>query len=84
MENLILFSLIGLIINGIVSNIVGNAGKRKDVGYNISFWVSFLLSPIIGLLLVIASTPITEEEIERREKTNKPWYDIFMEKPKKD
>jgi|LakMenE01Jun11ns_1017448.scaffolds.fasta_scaffold8479337_1 hypothetical protein len=84
MENLILLSVIGLVINGIISNIVGNTGKRKDVGYNKSFWVSFFLSPIIGLLLVIASTPITEEEIERREKTNKPWYDIFMEKSKKD
>ena len=83
MENMILIIVLGLVINGVIANIVGNVGKTKDIGYNTAFWVTFLLSPIIGLLLVIASTPITTEEVKLREEKNKPWYDIFMEKPAK-
>ncbi len=61
--------LIAIVLNGIISNIIGNVGKTKQIGYSTSFWVSFLFSPLIGLLLVIASNPLTKEEIEE---LNKP------------
>ena len=66
----ILFITVGLIINGIVANIIGNLGKEKKIGYWTSFWVSFLLTPILGVLLVIASRPITEIEKEENKKLN--------------
>jgi cytosine/uracil/thiamine/allantoin permease len=61
MENLILV-IVGLIINGIIANLIGNLGNEKKIGYKTSFCVSFLLSPIIGLLMVIASVPLLEGE----------------------
>lgn len=61
---LLLGIILGLIINGVIAHIVGNVGKDKKIGYSTSFWVSFLLSPLIGLLLVIASVPLSEREIE--------------------
>jgi cytosine/uracil/thiamine/allantoin permease len=61
MENLILV-IVGLIINGIIANLIGNLGSEKKIGYKTSFCVSFLLSPIIGLLMVIASVPLLEGE----------------------
>ncbi len=61
--------IVGLVINGIVANIIGKIGKDKKIGYGTSFWVSFLLTPILGILMVIASQPITEKE--KREKEEK-------------
>lgn len=54
----LLIVILGLVINGLIAHIIGNVGKDKKVGYSTTFWISFLLSPIIGLLLVIASLPI--------------------------
>jgi len=47
--------IITLFTNLILSHIVGNLGKEKKIGYNTSFLVSFFFSPLIGLLMVIAS-----------------------------
>jgi hypothetical protein len=58
---LVLLVLVGLVINGVVAHLVGNLGKEKKIGYQTSFLVSFLLSPIIGILMVIAS-PVSDEE----------------------
>jgi len=44
-----------------------------------AFWVSFLLSPIIGLLLVIASNPLTPEQIEENKQPQ-----TIVEEPKED
>jgi MFS family permease len=54
----LLIVILGLVINGVIAHIIGNVGKDKKIGYSTTFWISFLLSPIIGLLLVIASLPI--------------------------
>ena len=54
------------------ANIVGKVGKTKEIGYNTAFFVSFLLSPIIGLLLVIASNPLTPEQIAEQNKPKVP------------
>ena len=57
-----IFIIIGLVLNGILAHIIGNVAKDRKIGYNTAFLVSFLLSPLIGLLLVIASVPLTEAE----------------------
>lgn len=64
--------IFALIINAIIANIVGKVGKTKEIGYNTAFFVSFLLSPIIGLLLVIASNPLTPEQIAEQNKPKAP------------
>ena len=60
-----IFIIIGLVLNGILAHIIGNVAKDRKIGYNTAFLVSFLLSPLIGLLLVIASVPLTEAERDR-------------------
>jgi len=59
-----LLIIICLVINIILSNIIGKLGKEKKIGFNTAFCVSFFLSPIIGVLIVIASTPLTKEDRE--------------------
>jgi hypothetical protein len=68
---LVLLVLVGLVINGVVAHIVGNLGKEKKIGYATSFLVSFLLSPIIGILMVIASVP-NMDVIKDTEDSTKP------------
>ena len=70
METLII--IVALAINTIIANIVGKVGKTKEIGYNTAFFVSFLLSPLIGLLLVIASNPLTPEQIAEQNKPKEP------------
>jgi hypothetical protein len=65
------FVVVGLVINLIISTQVAKLGSEKKIGYNSAFWLSFFFSPIIGLLMVIASVPKTEEEKENEEKTIK-------------
>jgi hypothetical protein len=63
---MLLLVFLGLIVNGIISHLIGNLGKEKKIGYSTSFWVSFLFSPIIGILMVIGSVPKPQEEIETK------------------
>ena len=58
---MIVFALVMFIVNLLVSIQIGKLGKEKKIGYNTAFWLSFLLTPIIGLLAVIASIPKKEE-----------------------
>ena len=67
---LVLGIILVLVINGVIAHIIGNVGRDKKVGYSTAFWVSFLLSPLIGLLLVIASVPSEKNEIEDNKKVN--------------
>lgn len=64
--------IVALIINAIIANIVGKVGKTKEIGYNTAFFVSFLFSPLLGLLLVIASNPLTPEQIAEQNKPKEP------------
>lgn len=62
---LFIFVILGIVVNVIISNIIGNLGKEKKIGYSTSFWVSFLLSPIIGILMVIASVPLSDQDKDK-------------------
>lgn len=82
-----------IIINVIIANVIGKIGNDKKIGYTTSFCVSFLLSPIVGLLLVIASIPLTDEEKKNQQRvgeklTNDDFYGnqnvtLFSKNPKK-
>ena len=39
--------------------IIGGLGKNKNVGFAGAFFISFFFSPLIGLIVVLASSPIS-------------------------
>jgi len=57
-----------VILNTFLSHLVATTAEKKDIGYNTVFWVSFLFSSLIGLLLSIAS-PNNPEKISNK------WHD---------
>lgn len=59
---MLLIILIVLIANAILSHVIAKQGEDRKIGYTNSFLVSFVFSPLIGLLLVIASKELTNEE----------------------
>jgi MFS family permease len=48
-------------ISGIIAHFIGKIGVDRKIGYSGAFWFSFLLGPLIGILVVIASPKLTEE-----------------------
>jgi hypothetical protein len=50
--------IIALAINGLLSHFVAETARTKQLGYGTAFFVSFFFSPIIGVLLSIASPQI--------------------------
>lgn len=71
---IILGIILGIILNTILSHLVAKTGEKKDVGYNTVFWVSFLFSPLIGLLLSIASPNNPEKVSNRWYRNINRWY----------
>ena len=55
---------IALIINAIISAVVASAAKSRQIGSTSAFWISFLLTPILGMFMVAMSPQLTSEEIE--------------------
>lgn len=77
---------VSLIINGVLSHVVAGTAREKKIGYSTTFWVSFLLSPLFGLLLSIASPVDTTPKVVEVEKPKvKKVIDIsspdYVEKP---
>ena len=46
---------ISIILNVLIARIIAKSAAHKKVGYWTVFFVSFFFTPLIGLLLVIAS-----------------------------
>jgi hypothetical protein len=68
----------GLIIFWIVlSLIVATFGSEKKIGYWGVFWCSLLLSPIVGIIVIILSPSIIENQTEKHK------WKAFVEKGKK-
>lgn len=42
-----------------IANIIGKLGSEREIGYSTPFWISLLFTPLIGILIVIASRPLT-------------------------
>ena len=50
----VLVFLIGIVLIAI-SCVVGSFGQKRQIGFWGAFWASFLLSPLMGMLFVLAS-----------------------------
>lgn len=58
--------IVALIINLLLSIEVSKVAQTREIGKDTAFWISFLFSPIMGLLFVLASRPLTDEQIAKR------------------
>jgi hypothetical protein len=56
--------VIALIINAIISAVVASAAKSRQIGSTSAFWISFLLTPILGMFMVAMSPQLTSEEMK--------------------
>jgi len=74
----ILIFVVAFIVNVVISHLIGKSGEDRKIGYRTAFLVSFLLSPIIGLLLVISSRHLTEEEIKLTTKKENDYEEKFF------
>jgi hypothetical protein len=52
--------LLVLVFNLFLSFLVAKEGGKREIGFSTSFLLSFLFSPILGLLFVIASKRLEE------------------------
>ena len=50
----------------ILSFVVANMGSSKTIGWISAFLISLFFSPLIGLLVVIASTPVIKNEFNKK------------------
>lgn len=51
-----------------VSCIVGNFGRERKIGYACAFWCSFLLSPLLAMLFVLASDKVERKPVKTERK----------------
>lgn len=66
--------IIAIVVNVILANLIAKQGEDRKIGYTNSFLVSLLLTPLIGLLLVIASMPLSNEEKEIKKREDKFFF----------
>ena len=52
---LVTLIVVGLLINFFISRFISKLANHKEVSNTAVFWISFLLTPILGILVVIAS-----------------------------
>ena len=63
MTNFILpYLLIGMIISIVFAVFIGKIGSKKEIGGTAAFIVSLLLSPLLGLVIVLASEDLKDGE----------------------
>lgn len=60
---IIFIVFISLIVNFFISLEVGKLAETRELGKEKGFWFSFLLGPFIGLLFVLASRQLTDEQL---------------------
>ena len=61
---IVLILFVAFTISGIIAHFIGKIGEDRKIGYSGAFWFSFLLGPLIGILVVLASSKLTEENIK--------------------
>jgi hypothetical protein len=64
--------IIVLIINAAVAHIIGNVAKDRKIGYNTAFLLSLLLSPLLGILIVIASPLVAPGDVKTNSTKTQP------------
>ncbi len=60
----------------ILSALVANLGKNKQIGFNNTFLASLLLSPVIGYIIVLLSPPEPIEELTQSTITDRFKYSL--------
>lgn len=60
----------------ILSALVANLGKNKQIGFNNTFLASLLLSPVIGYIFVLLSPPEPIEELTQTTITDRFKYSL--------
>ena len=60
-----LILVVALIINLLISLEVSKVAQTREISKETAFWISFLLSPILGLLFVLASRPLSDEQVSK-------------------
>lgn len=54
--------LFGLLSGSLFSVLVGIVGSRRRIGFGWAFLISLLLTPVVGLIVTLASDPLPGEE----------------------
>jgi hypothetical protein len=62
MENNII--IIALLVNGVISYLISTMVKNREISQSKVFWVSFLLSPIVGMFAAMMSPEVKGETKE--------------------
>lgn len=70
-----------LLVNGVIAHFVGKLADERRLGYGTGFMLSFLLSPVLGLLFTIASQPLTQDEITKRNTKDEVVVDKVDDEP---
>lgn len=60
-----------ILISLAISVLVANSAKSREVSQSKIFWVSFLLTPILGMFIAMMSRQLSPEEIKEREEIPK-------------
>jgi hypothetical protein len=68
--------VIFVIVWFILSALVANLGKNKQIGFNNTFLASLLLSPFIGYIFVLLSPPEPIEELTQSTITDRFKYSL--------
>ncbi len=67
-----------------IAFLVANLGKNKEVGYNGVFWISVLLSPIVGVIVALVSPKIGNAVASSSSRsTSNDRYKISLDEAKK-
>lgn len=67
---IILILFVALVVNFFISTEVGKLAETRELGKEKGFWISFLLGPVLGLLFVLASRQLTNEQFLLEEQKN--------------
>ena len=60
-----------ILVNIALAYFIGFLGRNRKLGFWGHFFASLLLTPIIGLLLILATDPRKGEEDEKKDKKTK-------------
>lgn len=64
-----------------ISIIVGIIGSKRKIGFITSFFISILLSPLIGIIFVLASKRLSDIEFEKNLLNIQKQQNVSMESP---
>ena len=61
--------IILILVNIVLSYFIGFLGRNRKLGFWGHFFASLLLTPIFGLLLIVATDPRKDEDDKKEKKT---------------